>query len=284
MTQLGQKISGIDLRPVASFFGAEVGDIEDLHPGMVACCGVFCDHFGNREPGGRFFARQMRYCSSDPWTRNELGYSQKNIIDLGDLNVYPLEPQRLGEVLREQVRRVVETGARLFIANGGFGVTPALVAGIADAVVEKQLHVVRVSRRPNRIPVDSKSPLAVPRGQAASRIVQVLEGGEDAYTWLPSCRATEIDVHLQAVGNPCFLSIDADVLNPVYSDTGSYQGISGDRPLDLINLIDRLRGTQVVAAEMTGHLPSFELHGRSVTEFSVAICASVVELLRKELR
>ena len=268
------------MRPSASFFGAEVGDLEDLHPGVVACCGVFCDHFGSRSPGGRFFARQLRYCSSDPWTRNELGYTANGIVDVGDLNVYPLEPTRLGEVLREQTRRVIETGARLFIANGGFGLTAALVAGIADAVPEKKLHVVRVSRCSDRKPVDADAPLAVSRRQAASRIIEVLEGREDAYTWFPSCRAPTIDVDLEAIGNPCFLSIDADILNPVYGNSGSYRGISGDRPWDVIKLIDRFRGTGVVAAEMTGHLPSFELHGRSVTEFSVAICASIVDMLR----
>ena len=110
MTQLSQRQSGYDLRPCPSFFGAEMGDLEDLHPGVVACSGVFCDHFGSRSPGGRFFARQLRYCSSDPWTRNKLGYTANGIIDVGDLNVFPLEPTRLGEVLREQTRRVIETG------------------------------------------------------------------------------------------------------------------------------------------------------------------------------
>ena len=281
MSQLSQPQSGYDLRPSASFFGAEVGDLEDLHPGVVACCGVFCDHFGSRSPGGRFFARQLRYCSSDPWTRNELGYTANGIIDVGDLNVYPLEPTRLGEVLREQTHRVIETGARLFIANGGFGLTAALVAGIADAVPEKKLHVVRVSRCSDRTPVDADAPLAVPRRQAASRIIEVLEGREDAYTWFPSCRAPTIEDDLEALGNPCFLSIDADILDPVYGNSGSYRGISGDRPEDVIKLIDRFRGKQVVAAEMTGHLPGFELHGRLVTEFSVAICASIVDLLRE---
>ena len=281
MSQLTQPPSGFDLRPCASFFGAKVGDLQDLHPGVVACCGIFCDHFGSRDPGGRFFARQIRYCSSDPWTRSKLGYSPDDIIDIGDLNVYPLEPTRLGEVLREQTRRVIETGALLFAANGGFGVTAALVAGIADALPGKKLHVFRVSRSSDRKPVEVDAPLAVPRLQAASRIIEVLEDREDAYSWYPSCRAATIEDGLETVGNPCFLSIDADLLDPVYGNSGSYRGISGDRPENVIKLIDRFRGKQVVAAEMTGHLPSFELHGRLETEFSVAICASIVDLLRE---
>jgi agmatinase len=281
MTQLSQQQSGFDLRPSASFFGAEVGDLEDLHAGVVACCGVFCDHYGSSSPGGRFFARQMRYCSSDPWTRNKLGYGVNGIVDVGDLNVYPLEATRLGEVLREQTHRIIETGARIFIANGGFGVTAALVAGIADAIPEKKLHVVRVSRCSDQKPVGANAPLAVPRRQAASRIIEVLEGREDAYTWFPSCRALATDVDLEALGKPIFLSIDADILDPIYGDTGSYRGISGDRPEDVIKLVDRFRGLQVVGAEMTGHLPSFELHGRQETEFSVAICASIVDMLRE---
>ena len=44
MSQLSQPQAGVDLRPAASFFAAELGDLDDLHAGVVACCGVFCDH------------------------------------------------------------------------------------------------------------------------------------------------------------------------------------------------------------------------------------------------
>ena len=51
-------------RPASSFFGAPVGDIEDLQPGSIAAIGVYCDHFCAGNPGGRFAARQMRYTST----------------------------------------------------------------------------------------------------------------------------------------------------------------------------------------------------------------------------
>ena len=274
------------LRPPATFFGAEVGDLANLRPGKVACCGVFCDHFGASVPGGRFFARQLRYCSSDPWTRNELSLNAENVIDVGDLNVYPLEQTRLGLVLREQVGQIADTGARPFIASGGYGLTPAIVAGISDAIDSsaqdpRPLEVIRVSRFHGRDDADPNGPLVVPRSQASRRLIQILGGQERSLHWFTSARAVISGGHLPSALGPCFLSVDADILAPIYGDTGSYRGLQGDRPDDVRKMAAFLEGRQIVGIEMTGHLPNFELHGRALTNFIVAICASFLELLRE---
>jgi hypothetical protein len=270
------------LRPQATFFGAEVGDLADIGSDKVACCGIFCDHLGSGEPGGRFFARQLRYCSSDAWTRNALSIDADNIVDVGDLNVYPLEPVRLGDVLRDQIGQIVRTGARPFIASGGYGLSPAIVAGLSDAIGSRNLDVIRVSRFRDRDDADPDGPLVVPRSQASSRIVHVLSGREQSLHWFPSSKAVKLDKGAASDIGQCFLSVDADILNPIYGDTGCYGGLGGDRPDDIKGLADQLRGRQIVGVEMTGHLPSFELHGRAVTNFTVAVCASLVDMLRGE--
>lgn len=277
------------LRPPATFFGAEVGDLANLRPGKVACCGVFCDHFGASVPGGRFFARQLRYCSSDPWTRNELSLNADNVVDVGDLNVYPLEPTRLGLVLREQVGQIAGTGARPFIASGGYGLTPAIVAGISDAMGSsgkdsKPLEVIRVSRFCDRDDADPNGSLVVPRSQASRRLIQVLGGQERSLHWFTSGKAVTSSGHLPSALGPCFLSVDADILAPTYGDTGSYRGFGGDGPDDVRKMAAFLEGRQIVGIEMTGHLPNFELHGRALTNFIVAICASFLDLLREPSR
>ncbi len=268
------------LRPPATFFGAEVGDLADLRRGKVACCGVFCDHFGSGIPGGRFFARQLRYCSSDPWTRAALSINADDIVDVGDLNVYPLEPVRLGAVLRDRVGRIVSAGARPFIASGGSGVSPAIVAGVSDAIGSSDLKAIRVSRFRDRDHADSNGPLVAPASQAPSRTVQVLAGRESSLRWFPNSRAVVNDGSLLADGAPTFLSVDADILQPVYGDTGRYGGLDGDRPGDVRAMAEALRHRRIVGVEVTGHLPNFELHGRAVTNFTVAICVSLIDLLR----
>ncbi len=278
--QLANQQSERVLRSQATFFGAEVGDLADLGSDKVACCGIFCDHFGSGEPGGRFFARQLRYCSSDAWTRSALSIDADNIVDVGDLNVYPLEPVRLGDVLREQVGQIVKTGARPFIASGGYGLTPAIIAGVSDAVDSSELEVIRLSRFRDRDDADPDGPLVVPRSEASSRLVHVLEGREQSLQWFPNCGAVLHDGGHSSDKGPCFLSVDADILAPIYGDAGNYGGLGGDRPGDAQGLADHFRGRQIVGVEMTGHLPSFELHGRALTNFTVAICASLVDMLR----
>jgi arginase family enzyme len=282
--QLPNQQSECLLRPAATFFGAEVGDLADLGSDKVAFCGIFCDHFGSGVPGGRFFARQLRYCSSDPWTRNALSIFSDNIVDIGDLNVYPLEPIQLGDALRDQVGQIVQTGARPFIASGGYGLSPAIVGGVSDAIGSRDLEVIRISRFRDRDEADNESPLVVPRSQASSRLIQVLDGQENSLQWFSNCEAVLQEPGVLSGNRPCFLSVDADILDPVYSDTGNYRGIGGDRPDDVRSMVDHLRERKIVGAEMTGHLPSFDLHGRAVTNFTVAICASIVNLLRDEPR
>ena len=48
------------LVPVSTLLGAPTGDLEDLSDGKVALAGLYCDHFGDAEPGARLAARQIR--------------------------------------------------------------------------------------------------------------------------------------------------------------------------------------------------------------------------------
>jgi agmatinase len=76
----------LSMQSVPSFFGAPIGDIEDLSEKKIAVAGLFCDHFSQGEPGARYAARQLRYAST-PLLANGLKISTpSNIIDVGELN------------------------------------------------------------------------------------------------------------------------------------------------------------------------------------------------------
>ena len=71
------------MQSVPSFFGAPIGDIEDLSEEKIAVAGLFCDHFSAGEPGARYAARQLRYASLPLLTHGPNISPPKNIIDVG---------------------------------------------------------------------------------------------------------------------------------------------------------------------------------------------------------
>jgi arginase family enzyme len=96
---------------IPSFLGVPVGDLEDLVPGQVAIAGYFCDNLDRPAAGQRYLARQLRYAS-------RLGKAPANAIDLGDVNVFPLEPDKHFSAVISQCEAVLETGARMVLVGG----------------------------------------------------------------------------------------------------------------------------------------------------------------------
>ena len=101
----------IQFDPTPSFLGVQVGDLEDLVPGQVAIAGYFCDNLDRPAAGQRYLARQLRYAS-----RPE--NAPANAIDLGDVNVFPLEPDKHFSAVVSQCEAVLETGARMVLVGG----------------------------------------------------------------------------------------------------------------------------------------------------------------------
>jgi arginase family enzyme len=101
----------IQFDPIPSFLGVPVGDLEDLVPDQVAIAGYFCDNLDRPVAGQRYLARQLRYASQP-------GNAPANAIDLGDVNVFPLEPDKHLSAVVSQCEAVLETGARMVLVGG----------------------------------------------------------------------------------------------------------------------------------------------------------------------
>jgi arginase family enzyme len=101
----------IQFDPIPSFLGVPVGDLEDLVPDQVAIAGYFCDNLDRPVAGQRYLARQLRYASQP-------GNAPANAIDLGDVNVFPLEPDTQLSAVVSQCEAVLETGARMVLVGG----------------------------------------------------------------------------------------------------------------------------------------------------------------------
>ncbi len=111
---------------IPSFLGMPVGDLEDLVPGQVAVAGYFCDNLDRPAAEQRYLARQLRYASQP-------GKAPANAIDLGDVNVFPLEPDKHFSAVVSQCEAVLKTGARMVLVGGDSGGLKAL--GIATQKV-----------------------------------------------------------------------------------------------------------------------------------------------------
>tara|TARA_R110002051_G_scaffold136488_6_gene209187 strand:- start:34383 stop:35057 length:675 start_codon:yes stop_codon:yes gene_type:complete len=123
----------IQFDTIPSFLGVPVGDLEDLVSGQVAMAGYFCDNLDRPTAGQRYLARQLRYASRPP-------KAPANAIDLGDVNVFPLEPDKHFSAVISQCEAVLETGARMVLVGGdssglkALGIAARQVTG-ADASV-----------------------------------------------------------------------------------------------------------------------------------------------------
>ena len=96
-----------------SFLCAPIGDLDRLGPGIVALTGLFLDHGDPAAFGRRFAARQLRYACALARIR-----SRAACVDLGDLNVFPLEPARQEAAFRRQFAAIAATGAIMVLIGG----------------------------------------------------------------------------------------------------------------------------------------------------------------------
>ncbi|MDH5531461.1 MAG: hypothetical protein OEY05_15630 [Paracoccaceae bacterium] len=104
-------LAQIQFDTIPSFLGVPVGDLEDLMPGQVAMAGYFCDNLDRPTAGQRYLARQLRYVSRP-------GKAPTNAIDLGDVNVFPLERDKHFSAVISQCEAVLGTGARMILVGG----------------------------------------------------------------------------------------------------------------------------------------------------------------------
>jgi len=114
---------------IPSFLGVRVGDLEDLMPNQIAIAGYFCDNLDQPVAGQRYLARQLRYTSGPD-------NAPTNAIDLGDVNVFPLEPEKHFSAVISQCKAVLKTGARMVLVGGDTSGLKALSIAVRNITGE----------------------------------------------------------------------------------------------------------------------------------------------------
>jgi agmatinase len=306
----------LSMQPVPSFFGAAIGDIEDLSEGQVAVTGIYCDHFCDGEPGARFAARQLRYASWPALAHEPNPHPSEMTIDVGDLNVFPTEPAKTLSILKEQSQRIHQTGAKLLALGGDYSVTPALVLGQLQAMQDGQddgqysrLQIIRISRRLDAatIPDPHKTPLA---RACATRQLGEYCGGASSITLLGVSDVTALEEYDYFSDAPVrsarqltvepdklvddivaglphpnvtfYLSVDIDVLaSPLIRTNSPYLG-TGLTPEQLITLIAALGKLPITGADVTGFIPDLDVSGSSASATVARISRCVLEAMSGE--
>ena len=108
---------------IPSFLGLPISDLEDLVPNQVAIAGYFCDNLDQTFAGQRYLARQLRYVSRSKTV-------PVNATDLGDLNVFPLEPEKHFSAVISQCEEVIKLGTYLILVGGDSSGLKALGAAV----------------------------------------------------------------------------------------------------------------------------------------------------------
>ncbi|WP_443641029.1 arginase family protein [Candidatus Njordibacter sp. Uisw_039] len=299
----------VSMLSVPSFFGAPIGDIEDLSEGKIAVAGLFCDHFSAGEPGARYAARQLRYASLPVLTHRPNIAPANNIIDVGELNIFPIEPQKTLSILKEQSFRIHQTGAKLLTLGGDYSLIPALVSGQLQARPDRDLKIIRISRNLDaaEIPNPQKKPLS---RSCATRQLGEHCGGSKSITLLGVSdsnpleefeyladsfvrSAHQLSTSLSGLteqllnGLPdknvsFYLSVDIDVLAlPSIRSNSAYTG-TGLTPKQLTSLILELGKLPIIGADVTGYIPDLDISGSSASVTVAEIVRSVIETMSQE--
>lgn len=122
---------------IPSFLSLPISDLEDLVPNQVAIAGYFCDNLDQTFAGQRYLARQLRYVSRSKTV-------PVNATDLGDLNVFPLEPEKHFSAVISQCEEVLKLGTYLILVGGDSSGLKALGSAVEN-VVNLDVPIVSIS-------------------------------------------------------------------------------------------------------------------------------------------
>ncbi|MCH8088849.1 MAG: agmatinase family protein [Chloroflexi bacterium] len=290
---------------ITTFLGLPEGDVEHLKEGMVAIAGVSYDLSCTSRIGARYGPRAIRDSSryyTGAFERSDLVEittggrmkmsSRLKILDLGDLNVYPLDWPRSEASLRDSMYQMALTGATPVILGGDHFITYPLVQGYADAIKEKSGRGIGYIQFSSRLDLGDEDPVwgRVWRGATARRILDSGAVSPSNMVWvgvngyLPSedwemAQERELSVFTlkdvrergilevaeqaaEIAGEGCqaiYVSVDFDVLDGAYVPTTGSTGFDGLTNVELLKVMDLFQRTKVGALDLTGLNPTVNM-------------------------
>ena len=296
---------------ILTFLGAPIGDVEDLKEGMIAVVGVNFDLSTTGRIGARWTPVKIRETSGyygryldgtiEITTGEVLEKADRSkLLDLSDMNVYPLEWPKTEAALRSQMTDIASRGPIILVLGGDHLITYPLVQGYRDGVVSRGGTKIGYLQFSGSLDLGHSDPLwgKVWRGVTARQILDTgtvdpgnmvwigvkgyqpgkelefaQESGLRVFT-LEDVRRDGIqrvtEEALKIAGNGCdsiYASVDYDVLDggnvPGAAGT-NFRGISNT---ELLLAVDMLARGNVGALDIVGANPLLELLSETAERF-----------------
>ena len=262
-------------------------DPEELRDVDAAIVGAPMDDLVSDAPGARFGPRAIRAASCPPGPHMETGVdfsTALKVVDFGDAPVLPADPVRSHEAIQRTVSQVLAAGALPVVLGGDHSIAEPDIR--ACAAVHGPMGLVHFDTHTDTgktvfgAELSHGTPMyrLVESGHVdGARYVQIgLRGywpGEEEFAWQRERGITSFPMHevrdrgIRAVvedalavagAGPTFLSVDVDVLDPVYAPGTGTPEPGGMTSTDLLwacrTIASRLRliGADVVEVAPTG--------------------------------
>ena len=177
---------------------APLGDVEDLKEGMVAIVGVNFDLSTTARVGARWSPVKIRETSQYYSSRYEEGAIEittgevledgdwSRLLDLSDMNVYPLEWPKTEAALRSQMTDITSRGPKVIVLGGDHLITYPLVQGYRDGNLARGGKKVGYVQFSSGLDLGDSDPLwgKVWRGATARRILETETVDPSNMVWI----------------------------------------------------------------------------------------------------
>ena len=301
---------------ILTFVRAPLGDVEDLKEGMVAVVGVNFDLSTTARVGARWSPVKIRESSqyyADRYVEGTIEITtgqvvetadRSKLIDISDMNVYPLEWPKTEAALRSQMTDIISRGPKVIVLGGDHLITYPLVQGYRDGIRARGGNKVGYIQFSSGFDLGDSDPLwgKVWRGATARRILETETVDPNNMVWigvngyqpqkelefaqnlglrvfsLNDVRRDGIqqvtEEALRIAGDGCdtiYASIDYDVV-----DGGNLPGAAGTHFQGMTNVqlllaVDLLARGNVGAMDIVGANPLLELLSETAERFGALV-------------
>ena len=301
---------------ILTFMRAPFGTLDDLREGTVAIVGVNYDQSSTARIGSRFAPYILREASLsytdlfeggevvDSHSGRRVRYSGGNLLDLGDLDVFPVHAAKNERALRQQSYEIARRGATAVFLGGDHFITYPLVLGYQDAVRERGGGSIGYIQLSSQLDLGDEDPIfgKVWRGATAKSILDSGAVAPKNMVWVgvhgyvPQPQLALIDEFdlkvftladvrrdgienvarraVELAGEGCdaiYVSVDCNSVDGVYApgvDAPSFRGL---RNVDLLKVADILATSNPGALDLVGCNPMIEHANRGKTGEHVGV-------------
>jgi arginase family enzyme len=292
---------------------APLGDVEDLKEGMVAIVGVNFDMSTTGRRGARYSPLKIRESSQYYANRLEgtgvieittgevLEKAERSrILDLSDMNVYPMEWPKTEAALRSQMTNIASRGPIIVVLGGDHLITYPLVQGFRDGVVARGGKKIGYIQFSSALDLGSTDPLwgKVWRGVTARQILDTETVDPRNMVWVgvngyqPQRevefaretglkvfslddvrrdgieRVTEEALRIAGDGSDTvYASVDYDVVDGGNTPGAAATHFQGITNAELLRAVDMLGRGPVGAMDLVGANPLLELLSETAERF-----------------